>query len=87
VNYVTLHSRILKIIINLWTVFGAVVGMYATFVCLEFSTFIKVYTSIPLHFFFLYNIFLIMIMITTVALAYAYGYKKGLRIGKDVTQG
>jgi hypothetical protein len=86
-NYVTLHSRINKIILQLWLVFILVAGLYAAFVYKEFPTLIKAYTSVEFGFFFIYHCAQITVLIITVALAYGYGYKKGLRLGKNVTQG
>lgn len=86
-NYVILHSRIKKNILYLWVVFAVVIALYAAFIWMEFTNFFKVFSSVQISFFVLYDMLLIMITIVVAALAYGYGYKKGLRQGKDVTQG
>ena len=85
-NYATLASNVKKEILRLWMVFALISGLYAAFIYLEFPKFIQVYTSSPPGFFILYFALVIMVLITFSAIVYAYGYKKGLRLGRDVTQ-
>ena len=87
-NFITLFMNANKLIKKLWVILAVTVALYIISSLALLPILVEHLISEGILFAYLTLLAALSLMFSAIiALTYAYGYKKGLHLGRDVTQG